>query len=122
MIILTQSEVQAAPPDNLTADTSTFSPAAAPGLLALATLTTSVQARTEAAVACDPGGGELANSHIESALPRSPRPALASGEPGGASVTYTPGTVTVTVGTTTTTPVDLGDSQFLHPHHTASGR
>ena len=171
--ITLQSESQTAPPDNPTADSGTILAQSEPGLLDLGLLTTSVQARTEAAIACAPGGGVIANSQIQSAgstvdptgvgtvvdsddsttngfVGIFPEPlshplnrailsvatgsisgtsfldgaievdiagnstlqAFATGEPGGATVTYNPGAVTVTVGGTTTTVAPSGTQPF----------
>lgn len=170
--IVAQSNTQTAPPDNPTADTGTLGGGSAPGLFSLGPLNTSVQARTQAVIACRPGGGEIANSKVESngailnptddgivfdtgdsstsgVVAIFPEPAsdslnraifstatgtitsnsflngsvdvaiagnptlqaIAKGVPGGASVSYTPGTVTVNTTTGGSATVDLGDSQ-----------
>ena len=173
--IAVDSTTQTAPPDNPNADTGTLGAGSAPGLLSLGALTTSVQARSQAAIACRPGGGVMANSQVQSTgailnptgvgivadtgnsstsgvVAIYPQPlsdplnrailstatgnitstsflngsvdvavggnstlqAFATGEPGGASVNYNPGTVTVnTVSNPSGTTVDLGESVHL---------
>ncbi len=168
--IAVQSNSQTAPPDHPSPDTGMLVGAASPGLFDLGLLNTLVQARSQAAIACSPGGGIMANSFVQTAgailspagvgtvvdtgdsttsgvLSIIPEPqgdpvnrgllssatgnistntflngqvtlaiagqsvlqAFASGVPGGANTTYSPGTVTVSVGSTNTT-VAVGDS------------
>ncbi len=172
--IALQSNSQTAPPDHTSPDTGTIAAGTATGLFDLALLNTSVQARTEAAVACIPAGGPIAKSEVQTAgaivnpngvgtivdtgdatvngtVAIFPEPlsdplnralvstatgtittntflngqvslsisgpstlqAFASGEPGGADTSYSPGTVTVTVGSVTT-PLGLGASQTFN--------
>ena len=169
--IAAQSATQTAPPDHPNPATGTLGGGSAPGLLSLGLLDTSVQARSQA-IACRLGGGEMANSQVQSTgailnptavgiladtgdsetsgvVAIFPEPAsdplnraifstatgnitssgflnggvdvaiagnptlraIATGEPGGADVSYTPGTVTVNTTTGTSATLDVGDSQ-----------
>ena len=63
--IALQSNSQTAPPDHTSPDTGTIAAGTATGLFDLALLNTSVQARTEAAVACTPAGGFIAKSEVQ---------------------------------------------------------
>ena len=168
--IAVQSNTQTAPPDNPNPGGGPLIGASVPGLLDLVLLDTLVHARTEAEIACDPGGGVMANSFVRTAgailspigigtvvdtgdsttsgvvslVPEPPGDPLnrailstatgnissstflngqvgvaiagdsvlqasASGVPGGANTTYSPGAVTVTVGSTNITVPPGGD-------------
>ena len=63
--IAVQSNTQTAPPNHPNADSGPLVGAGAGGLFDLAPLNTLVHARTEAAIACDPGGGIMANSFVQ---------------------------------------------------------
>ena len=63
--IALQSNTQIAPPDHPNPDSGPLAGASAPGLLDLGLLTTLVHARTQAAIACGPGGGVMANSFVQ---------------------------------------------------------
>jgi hypothetical protein len=181
--IAVQTDVQNAPPDNLSPDTDSFAAASGPDV-DLGLLDTSVHARDVAVVACTPSGGVVANSRVQTAgaildpvpfgtvanagdssttgtvsiVPEGSDPlnravlssaigtistssflngdvnltiagdsqlqAFASGVPGGANTTYSPGSVSVTVGSTTY-PVALGgtfDTEVDLPNPLPNGR
>ena len=172
--IAVQSNTQTAPPDHTAPTAGPLVGASSAGLFDLAPLNSSIQARTEAAVACAPGGGMIANAQVSTGgailsptgiatvvatgnsttagevsivpeptgdpfnravlskavgtitnnlfLNGSVRVAIAgestlrasaTGEPGGADVSYTPGTVTAnadTLGPSAATTLHPGES------------
>ncbi len=62
--IAVQSNTQTAPPDHTAPTAGPLVGASSAGLFDLAPLNSSIQARTEAAVACTPGGGMIANAQL----------------------------------------------------------
>ena len=63
--IAVQSNTQTAPPDHTAPTAGPLVGASSPGLFDLAPLNSSIQARTEAAVACAPGSGMIANAQLQ---------------------------------------------------------